>query len=88
MRRRKFITLLGGAATWPLAARAQQAERVRRIGWLDLVPESDPGAQARATIVRQGLEKLGWTVGRNLAIEYRCDAFDIERALRSGRPHR
>src|SRR5215470_19245139 len=83
MRRRDFILGLGGAAAWPYAARAQQGERMRRIGWLDLVPESDPGAQARVTIVRQVLEKLGWTVGRNLAIDYRWGAFDAERARRA-----
>jgi putative tryptophan/tyrosine transport system substrate-binding protein len=68
----------------PLGAHAQQAERMRRIGWLDLVPETDPGAQARVKIVQQGLEKLGWTVGRNLQIDYRWGAFDVERARRAG----
>src|SRR5262249_17003848 len=72
MRRRDFIWGLGGATagsmfSWPFAARAQQAERMRRIGWLDLVPESDPGAQARVTVVRQGLGRLGWTGRPNLA---------------------
>lgn len=84
MKRREFMALLGGAAAWPLAARAQPSNRMRRIAWLDLVPESDPGAQARVTIVRQGLEKLGWTIGRNLAIDYRWGAFDVERASRAG----
>src|SRR5713226_523890 len=71
MRRRKFIGLLGGAAAaWPRAARAQQAERMRRIGVLMLYPENDPAGQLRATAFRQGLEKLGWTVGRNLQIDY------------------
>ena len=82
MRRRDFIAGLSAAFT-PLGARAQQAERMRRIGWLDLVPESDPSAQTRVTIVRQGLETLGWTVGRNLAIDYRWGAFDAERARRA-----
>jgi putative ABC transport system substrate-binding protein len=80
MRRREFVAGLAGAATWPLAARAQPASRVRRIGWLDLFPQSDPGARARDTAFRQGMEKLGWDVGRNLAIDYRWGAFDVERA--------
>jgi putative ABC transport system substrate-binding protein len=82
MKRRQFITLLGGAAAvaWPLPLRAQQPDRVRRVGWLDLVPESDPGAQARVVAFRQSLEKLGWTVGRNLTIDYRWGAFNIETA--------
>jgi putative tryptophan/tyrosine transport system substrate-binding protein len=85
MRRRDFITAIGSAAaastgSWPLAAHAQQDSRVRRVGWLDLVPESDPGARARVTAFRQGMEKLGWTVGRNLAIDYRWGAFDVEPA--------
>jgi putative tryptophan/tyrosine transport system substrate-binding protein len=85
--RRDFTALLGGAAATsvlsPHSARAQQAERTRRIGWLDLVPESDPGAPARVTIVREGLARLGWTVGRNLTIDYRWGAFDVERAKRA-----
>jgi putative ABC transport system substrate-binding protein len=85
MQRRDFILkmMAGSAAGWSLAARAQQPERTRRIGWLDLVPESDPGAQARVTVVRQGLEKLGWSIGRNLTIDYRWGAFDVERARRA-----
>ena len=64
MRRREFITLLGGAAAaWPLASHAQQPERMRRIGVLMLYPENDPEGQLRATAFRQGLQKLGWTVG-------------------------
>ena len=60
--RRDFITLAGGAAAaWPLAARAQQAERMQRIGVLMLYPESDPQGQLRAAAFRQELEKLGWT---------------------------
>ena len=84
--RREFIAVLGGAVPMlrSLPARAQPAERMRRIGWLDLVPESDPGAQVRVTIVREGLEKLGWTVGRNVQIDYRWGAFDVERARRAG----
>jgi putative ABC transport system substrate-binding protein len=71
VKRRQFITLLGGAAVvWPLAARAQQAERVRRIGVLMLYPEGDPQGQLRATAFRQGLEKLGWVVGRNIQLDF------------------
>jgi putative ABC transport system substrate-binding protein len=70
IRRREFITLLGGAGVWPLAARAQQAERVRRIGVLMLYPENDPEGQLRATAFRQGLQKLGWVVGRNVQIDF------------------
>jgi putative tryptophan/tyrosine transport system substrate-binding protein len=85
VRRRDFITLLGGAAAGPslfrpLVARAQQPPVMRRIGWLDLLQESDPGAPARNIAFRQGMEKLGWVVGRNLAIDYRWGAFDVERA--------
>src|SRR5436190_8252671 len=68
--RREFFTLLGGAAAWPLAARAQQGDRMRRIGVLMLYPESDPQGQLRATAFRQGLEKLGWVVGRNIQLDF------------------
>ena len=85
MRRREFIALVGGAAAaWPLTARAQQGERMRRIGWLDPAPETDPGVQARVTTVQQGLERAGWMIGRNLAIDYRWGAVDVERARRAG----
>jgi hypothetical protein len=68
MRRREFITLLGGAAAaWPLAARAQQGERMRRIGVLSPFAESDPDAQANETAFRQALEKLGWSDGATSA---------------------
>src|SRR5262249_60667970 len=71
VKRREFISLLGGAAAWPLAARAQQPERVRRIGALMSSAADDPEAPARVTPIAQGLEGLGWTVGRNLRIHYR-----------------
>jgi hypothetical protein len=64
MKRRQFITVLGGAAAWPIAARAQD-RWVRRIGVLMLYPEGDPEGQLRPTAFRQGLEKLGWAAGRN-----------------------
>ena len=81
LKRREFITLLGGAAVgWPPAARGQTADRVRRIGWLHFFPESDPGLQVHAAAFRQGMEKLGWSVGRNLSIDYRWGAFNVERA--------
>jgi ABC-type uncharacterized transport system substrate-binding protein len=72
MRRRHFITLLGGTVmVWPLTAYAQQAERVRRIGVLVPFTANDPEAQARNTMLEQSLRQLGWTIGRNLQIEHR-----------------
>ena len=68
MKRREFITALGGAAICPLAARAQQAERVRRIGMLMSFREDDPEGQQRVALLRQGLKELGWTEGRNIHI--------------------
>jgi putative tryptophan/tyrosine transport system substrate-binding protein len=79
MRRRAFITLLGGAAAWPLAARAQQGERVRRIGVLMNSTADDAVSQDRLTAFVQGLQELGWTVGRNLQIDYRWGAGNVER---------
>jgi putative ABC transport system substrate-binding protein len=84
MRRREFITLLGGAAAWPLAARAQQRERMRRIGFLlSGLAADDPEAQARITAFVQGLQQLGWTDGRNLRIEYRWGLGDPDRTRKS-----
>ena len=83
MKRREFITLLGGAAAaWPLAARAQQAERMRRIGVLMSLAADDPEGQARLTAFVQGLQELGWTDGRNVRIDYRWPAGDAERTRR------
>jgi ABC-type uncharacterized transport system substrate-binding protein len=81
LRRREFITLLGGAAAaWPLAARAQQQpERMRRIGVLTNLVADDPEAQARVGAFLQGLQELGWAVGRNMRIEYRWGAGDADR---------
>jgi putative ABC transport system substrate-binding protein len=79
MKRREFITLLGGAvATWPLAAYAQQAERMQRIGWLTSLP-SDAEEMARLAAFREELQKLGWAEGRNIQIDVREAAGDIER---------
>ena len=71
MRRREFITLLSGAAVWPLAARAQQPERMRLIGVLMGYDESDSEAQAQIAAFRDGLQKLGWMEGRNTRIDTR-----------------
>ena len=79
MKRREFITLLGGAAAWPLTAHAQQGERVRRIGVLMNLTADDLEAPARVTALAQGLQQLGWTVGRNLQIDYRWGAGDADR---------
>jgi putative ABC transport system substrate-binding protein len=76
MRRRDFITLLGGAAAWPLVARAQQDERVRRIGVLTSSTMHDPASQARLGALQQGLQLLGWNDGRNMRIDYRWAAGD------------
>jgi putative ABC transport system substrate-binding protein len=77
--RREFITLLGGAAAWPLAARAQQRERMRRIGVLMSLAADDPEGQARMRVFVQGLQELGWTVGLNVQIDYRWAAGDTNR---------
>jgi putative ABC transport system substrate-binding protein len=75
LRRREFITLLGGAvAASPLAAHAQQGERMRRVGVLMTTSADDPDGQARNAAFLQGLQPLGWTVGRNLRIDYRWSA--------------
>jgi putative tryptophan/tyrosine transport system substrate-binding protein len=74
MKRRELITLLGGAAAWPLAARAQQPERMRRIGVFELLAADDPESLARVAAFQQGLQQLGWTVGRNVRIDYRWNA--------------
>jgi ABC-type uncharacterized transport system substrate-binding protein len=76
-KRREFITLIGGAASWPLAARAQQGERVRRIGIIvGGSAAGDVEGQARIDAFRQAMELLGWTTGRNLQIEYRWGMAD------------
>jgi putative ABC transport system substrate-binding protein len=75
MKRREFITLLGGAVAWPLGARAQQqATSVRRVGVLMSIGSDDPEAQPRVAAFEAGLRDLGWVQGRNLHIEYRWAA--------------
>jgi putative tryptophan/tyrosine transport system substrate-binding protein len=86
VRRREFITLLGGAAAaWPLAAHAQQAERVRRIGILMAYAESDSVYQAYVKAFREGLQKLGWEEGRNIRFDYRWATSDLELIQRSAK---
>ena len=80
MKRREFITLIGGAATaWPLAARAQQPEQMRRIGVLMPQDENDPEAKLRYSAFTQALADLGWTEGRNVRMDFRRYGGDINR---------
>jgi putative ABC transport system substrate-binding protein len=74
MRRREFIGLFGGAVAWSRAARAQQPDPIRRIGALMPYPADDPQSQARYAAFMQGLQQLGWTVGKNVQIDYRWSA--------------
>src|SRR5215468_7325448 len=76
MRRREFITLIvgGAAATWPVAVRAQQTERMRRIGVLSSLAADDAAGKARITAFLQDLQQLGWTDGRNVRIDIRWSA--------------
>jgi putative ABC transport system substrate-binding protein len=78
--RRQFISALGGAAVWPLVARAQSSDRMRRIGVLMPYAEGDPEGQARDIALRESLEKLRWTIGRNLQIDYRWGVDDVAKA--------
>jgi putative tryptophan/tyrosine transport system substrate-binding protein len=79
MRRREFITLLGGAAAaWPLAARAQQPKPMRRIGALMNLAADDPEAPGRVAAFAQGLGELGWTIGRNVRIDARWAAGNVD----------
>jgi len=77
--RREFITLIGGAAAWPLAVRAQQGERVRRVGVLMNLAADDPEGQTRIVAFVQGLQQSGWTDGRNIRIDTRWAAGDADR---------
>jgi putative ABC transport system substrate-binding protein len=79
LRRREFIAALGGAAGWPLAVRAQQAGRVRRIGVLMAGDENDPVLKTSVSAFTQALADLGWTDGRNVRMEPRWDRGDINR---------
>src|SRR6266852_3779944 len=80
LRRREFITVLGGAAAaWPLAAFAQQSERVRQIGVLTALAESDLEVKAWLRAFQEGLQRLGWEQGRNIRIEYRSVGGDQHR---------
>ena len=82
MRRREFLGILGGAAAWPVASKAQQAERVRLVGVLNILGPDDPEAQARRAVFEQTLQQLGWTVGRDLKIEIRQVGSDRDRLRR------
>ena len=82
MRRREFISLVGGAAAWPLTARAQQGERMQRIGVLMAFAEDDPEGQARVAVFVQTLQSLGWTTGRNVQIDIRWGVADAASARR------
>ena len=80
-KRREFITLLGGATAWPVAARAQQPERMRRIGVLQGGGDTDdPRSQPTIAAFVQALQQLGWTDGRNVEIDYRWPAGDADKA--------
>ena len=81
MRRRQFVSLLGGAAAWPLAVRAQQGERMRRIGVLMINPESDPEGQTWVRVFREEIQKLGWTEGRNIRMDIRWASPGDEEAM-------
>jgi putative tryptophan/tyrosine transport system substrate-binding protein len=81
MRRREAIALLGSAAAWPLVARAQHPGHVRRIGVLMATVQSDPDAQARLAVLRQALQELGWSDGRNVLVDYRWAGTDPDRML-------
>src|SRR5580704_5194206 len=80
MQRREFVALVGGAvAAWPLVARAEAPEKMRRIGVLMTVGEDDAEGQARIAALREGLNQLGWVEGKNLAVEYRWAGGDMTR---------
>jgi hypothetical protein len=82
VKRRRFITLVGGTAAWPLAARAQQRERMRRIGVLMNLGADDAEGQARLAAFLQGLQEAGWAVGRNIRIDIRWGGGDPDRVRR------
>ena len=78
MKRREFISLLGGAAAWPLAASAQQKERMRRIGVLMSARPDDPYQTTYLSAFMQGLQERGWTIGRNVRVDYRWGTGDAD----------
>jgi putative ABC transport system substrate-binding protein len=82
MNRRTFIAGVGSAAAWPVVARAQQAERMRRIGVLSNLPADDPEALRRLAAFKQALQDLGWTDGRNVRFDYRWGPADADRYRR------
>ena len=79
MKRREFIAALGGAAAWPVVARAQQPERMRRIGVLMATTPDEPDSQARLSALHQGLQEAGWSIGRNVQIDVRWSGGDAAR---------
>jgi hypothetical protein len=88
MKRREFIKRLGGTAVaWPLAARAQRAERMWRIGVLMAYGENDPEAKAQLSGFTQGLAELGWTDGRNIGMDVRWAAGNVDRVRTARRRH-
>ncbi|MGB8126303.1 MAG: ABC transporter substrate-binding protein [Pseudolabrys sp.] len=78
MKRREFLGILSGAAAWPVASKAQQAERVRRVGILNILGPDDPEGQTRRAVFEQTLQQLGWMVGRDLKIEIRQIGRDVD----------
>ena len=83
MRRRNFIAVLSGIAAMPLTARAQQPARMRRVGALMNLPADDQQAQLYMAAFQQGLQELGWSIGRNLQLDHRWGPFDPERLRQS-----
>ena len=79
MRRRDFITVLGGAATWPVAVRAEQSKRMQRLATIVPYPENDPQSEARTAGFQTAFQQLGWQEGSNITIDYRWNASNIER---------
>jgi putative tryptophan/tyrosine transport system substrate-binding protein len=79
MRRRDFIIVIGSVAAWPLMARAQRPERIRRVGVLTGLAQDDPEAQARIKAFQQRLRELGWTDGHNVQVDYRWASGDVDR---------
>src|SRR5262245_46522416 len=83
MRRREFVGLIGGAAAWPLAVRAQQPNAIKRIGWLSTTGEQDPQNQAQRRAFHQEFAKLGWTDGQNVRIDYRSTSGEDDSRART-----